>query len=131
MRIYISHSIRGKYGKEATPEQMKANNLRAITFSKQIKKAFPDKDFYCPGEHDEFVLIAFKNKIINEEQILRVDCCIIDSCDLLINYIPDGYISNGMWIENRHALLAGKTILLMKNEKNFNLLNRYLEGLKQ
>ena len=103
IRCYISHSIRGKYGKDATKQQMEANNNRAIEFGNYIKKEFPSVDFYIPGEHDEFILEAYLAKYLTEKQILDIDCKILSKCSFMILFMPDSYISGGMQVELDHA----------------------------
>lgn len=104
IRAYCSHSIRGKYGNAATDEQMAANNQKAIEFGRLLADEFPMIDFYVPGEHDEFVLIAYRWGLITEKQILDVDCEIVSRCNFLIAFAPDDYISKGMQIEIDHAV---------------------------
>ena len=133
IRCYVSHSIRGKFGKDATVEQMNTNNQKAIDFGVRIKAEFPGVDFYVPGDHDEFITIAFVNGYINEEQILAVDCEIIDRCNLLINFVPDEYLSTGMMIENIHAGKRGIPIFNVHSD-NMNgapirVIDQYILGL--
>jgi hypothetical protein len=103
-RAYVSHSIRGKHGKDATDEQMEENNEKAKAFGRLLSKEFPTIDFYVPGEHDELVLIAYRKDYLTEEQILDVDCDIVSRCNFLIVYSPDDYISRGMQVEVDHAV---------------------------
>ena len=104
IKVYVSHSIRGKFGNDATDEQMEANNNKAKAFGTVISKEFPMIDFYVPGEHDELVLIAYRRGYLKEDEILKVDCEIIDRCNFLIVYAPDGYTSRGMHIEIDHCV---------------------------
>ena len=99
IRAYVAHSIRGKFGADATTEQMEANNQKAIVFGKQLAKEFPNIDFYIPGYYDEFVLIAYKKGYLTIEQILDVDCVIVSRCNFLVVFAPDDYISKGMQTE--------------------------------
>lgn len=115
IKVYISHSIRGIKAQDATHEDMVANNQRAIEFGTLLKLKFPSVDFYVPGDHDEFVIIAYEQDLITEEQILDIDCMVIESRDIVLNYIHDQYISNGMLRENMYAQAAGKTIRMAKN----------------
>lgn len=105
IRAYVSHSIRGKFGSAATTEQMQANNQKAIGFGKQLAREFSNIDFYIPGSHDEFVLIAYKKNYLTETQILDIDCDIVSRCSFLIVYSPDDYVSKGMQIEIDHCVL--------------------------
>ena len=112
IRAYVGHSIRGKFGNKATEEQMEANNQKAIGFGKQLAGEFPNIDFYVPGCHDEFVLIAYKKEYLTEKQILDVDCDIISRCGFLVVFAPDDYISRGMKIEIDHAVLNNIPVIL-------------------
>ena len=101
-RIYVSHSIRGKFGKDATREQMAENCRKAIRFGKYLKECFPEVDWYVPADHDEFVAIAYKKNYLTERQILDVDCTLIkdENCKGVMFYMPDDYLSGGMTIEH-------------------------------
>ena len=99
MKIYISHSIRGKHGLSATVEQMNTNCKHALDFAKWIREQFPDVKFYVPAESEPFVQIAYITEILTEEEILRIDCEIISSGSGMIVFAPDGYFSRGMQTE--------------------------------
>jgi len=131
VRIYISHCIRGKHGKNATKEQMRKNNTKAILFYHRLKRLYPTTEFYCPGEHDEFVLIAYTKGFLSEEQILQVDCVIVSTCNLLLNYSPDGYISKGMKIENDYAVACRIPIITLTStrEQELRKIDQFLESL--
>jgi len=132
IRIYVSHSIRGKYGKDATDEQMAENNEKAKRFAQRLRGVFPTIEFYVPGEHDEFVLIAYRKGILTEEQILKCDCLIINTCNLLINYIPDNYVSRGMWVENAHAGCLGIPVISITSDlSDLKEIHHYLDMLKR
>lgn len=131
-RIYISHSIRGIKGTDATPEDMAANNVKAIEFTRTLKVMFPKIDFYCPGEHDEFVCIAFQDGMLTDTQILDVDCKIIDDRDMVLAWIPDQHVSNGMLIEAVYASMAGKTVTVAKTvEQARDIIHTVLERCKR
>jgi len=112
IRAYVGHSIRGKFGNAATAEQMEVNNQKATEFGKQLAGEFPNIDFYVPGYHDEFVLIAYKKEYLTEKQILDVDCDIVSRCNFLIVFAPDDYISKGMRIEIDHAVKHNIPVIL-------------------
>ena len=111
IRVYISHSIRGKFGSAATAEQMDANNQKAINFGIELRKEFPNIDFYIPGDHDEFVTIAYTKGYLNEKTILEIDCDIVSKCNFLTVFSPDDYISRGMQIEIDHAVFNSIPII--------------------
>lgn len=127
LRAYTSHCIRGAKGNKATPEDMIKNCKAASDYVEALRgyildwhrmDGFPLLDLYVPGEHDEFVQIAYQKKYLTEKQILDVDCEILDNCDILI--VLGTYISRGMEIEIRHAKEKGMPILYLK-AKNKNL----------
>ncbi len=110
-RIYMSHSIRGSSGMDATKEEIGVNLKKYIHIGTEIQAylidwekmdGFPKMDLYVPADHDEFVQIAYDKKYINEEQILDVDCTIINDCNLLIA-CGDYTQSRGMVVEIQHA----------------------------
>ena len=113
--IYVSHSIRGIKGSAATREDMDANNQKAVNFGTKLKQAFPDIDFYIPAEHDEFVLVAYERHYISESNILNVDCTIINTRDMVLAWLPDQFISNGMMIELIHASATGKSCAVVRD----------------
>jgi len=109
-RIYVSHSIRGKFGKDATCEQMAENCQKAIRFGNYLKTYFPKIDWYVPADHDEFVTIAYKKSYLTEKQILDVDCTIIGEgrCKGVLFYMPDDYLSGGMATEKVYSIKKRK-----------------------
>ena len=104
IRAYISHSIAGKYGGKATNEQKLANCDKAILFGKQLAKEFPNIDFYIPGKHEIFVIVAFEKNYLTLEQVLDIDCSIVSQCNFIVVFSPDDYISKGMQIEIDYAV---------------------------
>ena len=105
MKVYISHSIRGKHGKNATHTQMQENCDAVIAVAKQLRKALPHIDFYVPAEHEDFVQIAQDIGYLVEKEILEIDCLIIDRCDAVIVLVPDGdELQGGRKIEYDHAV---------------------------
>lgn len=109
MRFYLSHSIRGKYGKDATFAQMKANCDKAILIANLIRNALPSIEIYCPAEHEDFVSIAYHKHYLTEEQLLKVDCEIIAGCEGVIIYVPEGdELQGGRKVEHNYALLHNK-----------------------
>lgn len=109
IRFYVSHSIRGSAGKNATPIQMKANCDAIIVLVKQLREVIPVADFYIPAEHEDFVLHAYRSGYLTEKQILDVDCQIIsDTCDAVIVYVPEGdTLQGGREIEFDYAIEHG------------------------
>lgn len=112
--VYVTHSIRGMKGDDATAEDMKINNNNAITFGTILRDLFPDVDFYIPAEMDNLLVAHEINPGGIVKQLLAVDCAIIDSRDLLLVWIPDQYISNGMMVELLHASKINKEIAIVR-----------------
>jgi len=129
MKIYVSHSIRGKFNVNATDEQMEENNRIARNFGKLLKLNFPEIDWYIPADHDEFVKIAYLKGCMKEKQILDVDCEIISKCQGLLVFQPDGYISRGMEIEIEYAKENNYPIVDIKNQ-DWKSIREFLETIK-
>lgn len=115
IRFYLSHSIRGAKGATATPLQMEANCNKVLLVAAEIQRAVPMVDLYVPADHEDFVYVAFKDKYLTEQQILEIDCKIIDTRDGIIVYCPpDDPMCGGRTIEYEHALATGKPVLVFQ-----------------
>jgi hypothetical protein len=117
MKIYVSHSIRGKFGATATEEQMAANCKKAVQFGKLLRLNFPQIEWYVPAEHDDFVRRAYQKNYLTESEILDIDCEILKTCNGLLVYIPDDYISMGMQIEISYAAKNNIPHVLIKEQQ--------------
>lgn len=122
IKVYISHSIRGIAGSEATQETMNANNQKALIFVKHLRENFPNIDFYCPAEHEDWIQKAFNKKIITIDNILSVDCDIVFECHILLVYTHDQYLSSGMLQEIWKANLCGIPIIITTNTVDVEIL---------
>ncbi len=99
-RAYFSHAIRGKLGVAATPESMAANNRLAHKAAVLMRCILPEIRFYVPGEVDEVISLLYQDGRLTERDILWADCQIIErTCDILLAWSPDNFISTGMQIE--------------------------------
>lgn len=115
IRCYLSHPIRAGED-DPSFDTMYKNCQIAINFANYLRgkikewqkynATFPNVEIYCPAEHDEFVVIAWQKGYLNENQILEVDCKIIESCDCLI-YYRGNLGSNGMLKEIHKAKEIG------------------------
>lgn len=113
MKFYLSHPIRGKYGKDATHAQMKENSDKAIVIANVLRATFPSIEIHCPAEHEDFVGIAYYNRYLTEKQVLEIDCRIIDGCEGVIIYVPEGdELQGGRLVEYEHALEQDKPIMI-------------------
>jgi hypothetical protein len=102
-RVYVSHTIRGVNGVDATEEEMENNCLLAKAQMVSMRERCPGVDFYVPAEHEDFVHIAHQTGLLSEEQVLAVDCDIIDTCDCVLFLNTDNFFSRGMTVERAHA----------------------------
>lgn len=131
---YFSHPIRGIKGAAATQEEIDANCKRAVDVASFIVldciSYNIDIDIYCPGRHDEFVQIAYQQKILTEDQILDIDCEILSRRDLLLAYAPDVSISNGMRREINHAIKLSIPNLIF-SEKEVVKVAGWIKNLKE
>jgi len=101
---YFSHPIRGEKGVDATDDDMQRNCNDARCVAKTLCIHNVAIDLYVPATHDEAISIAYKNNMLTEDQILEIDCEILDKRDFLIAYEPGGLVSRGMEIEIDYAL---------------------------
>lgn len=129
IKVYVSHSIRGKKGLKATDADMRRNNDLAIIFGKALRRKIPGVEFYVPGDHDEFVIIAYRAGYLSEKQILEIDCKIVRSCNFMIAYTPDGYLSRGMKVEIEYANENGIPVIIVSklDESGITSINRQLQ----
>ena len=106
MKAYMSHSIRGRAGDAATDEVMLANNKKAIEVGVELRKRCPGLRLYIPAEMDLFLQSkGIEPKNIPIDPLLDFDCEIVGLCDTLLVYMPDDYVSHGMQVEIKHALI--------------------------
>lgn len=93
---YLSHSIRGSKGKDATAKDMAENCQKALEAANWVRNSVSGLDLYVPAEHEEFVQQAYEKNYLSIEQILVVDCNIVIQKDLLLVYTPDGWVGGGI-----------------------------------
>lgn len=132
VRVYLSHPIRGVLREKATEETMKANNQKAIAWGRELWGEFGSQlDLYVPGEHDEFVLIAYLNGFLTEVQLLEVDCVIVSRCKALVVANWENHISHGMVKEINHADSLDIPVFFLHSldAKSLELLRVFLETL--
>lgn len=96
---YFSHTIRGKKGKDATKADMERNCAAAIKAAEWIRENVPEIELYVPAEHEDFVYIAYTEKLLTEKQILDIDCKILEQRDFHIVLEVDGWLGGGIAIE--------------------------------
>lgn len=118
MKLYLSHPIRGEKGDKATADDMKFNNEAAIGIANYIRKHITsDINIHVPAEMEKFVYTAYKMNVLDEHQILAVDCKIIEGCDAVLIYAPFGSVVSGCQIELEHAIRCHKPVFIFEDAK--------------
>jgi hypothetical protein len=110
-QIYLSHKITGE-----TQEQQDRNCVSAKAFATGLRYHFPAETFYVPAESEPFVSRAFIAGFLTVDQILKIDCDIINgNCNGAIFYTPDGKLSNGMQVEFNYCQLCDIPWIIVKD----------------
>jgi len=111
VKFYFSHAIRGEKGPDASHDIQTRNCVEAIRVANILRAEFPKLVLYVPAENETFVQIAYDSGHISEKAILDVDCKIIDGCDGLLVYVPEGdELQGGRKIEFDHAVATNKPV---------------------
>jgi len=112
----LSHPIRGEAGNKATVEDMQRNNKAAIAIANYIRNEITaDIDIHVPAEMEAFVDLAYRMEILDIEDILAVDCKIIEDCDAVLIYAPFGNVVSGCKVELDHALRCHKPVFIFED----------------
>ena len=116
MKLYLSHKISGD-GKTTSFTEQQKNCDKAILIANMICNALPSVEVYVPGGQTErFVRIALIKKYLTVEQVLDIDCTIIDGCDGVIIYLPQSdTLQGGCLVEYDHAVVTHKPVWLFSN----------------
>ncbi len=113
MKYYFSHAIRGKSGPGANHDQQAKNCTEAKRIAYMLRQLFPKLELYVPAENETFVQIAYDTGHLGEKEILDIDCKIIDNCDGVIVYVPNGdELQGGRKIEYDHAVATNKPVCI-------------------
>lgn len=112
LRVYLSHSMRGTAGPDASLEIQSANCERikmvAMTLRYELGSSV---EIYVPAENETFIQIAYKLGLLTVDQILEVDCKIIDKMDMVICNVEESkgdVLQGGREIEVFHAAKTQK-----------------------
>ena len=118
MKFYLSHPIQGEAGDKATTEDVQKNNEAAIAIASYIQnKITAAIDIHVPAKMEEFVLTAYKMNVLTRDDILAVDCKIIEGCDAVLIYAPFGNVVSGCKIELNHALRCHKPVFIFEDAR--------------
>jgi len=128
---YLSHAIRGAMRENATEELITQNCKEALIIAKTLRKHIPELDLWVPAEAEEFVHEAFQLGFLNEDNILTVDCSLLSKRNLLIVFIKNDLISNGMAIEINHAITKGISKISIHTDNSLQVCLTDIERLKK
>jgi hypothetical protein len=127
--IYMSHSIRGKYGEESTIETENDNCRKAHLAAQKIQSIFSGISLYVPGECEILTRVLKKHGNLCTKQILDADCEILSYCDGWM-YYKFG-VSKGCDYEK----IAAKKLGFLFNSKiqviNFNIEEASIEIIRK
>ena len=113
MRYYLSHAIRGKAGPDASHDVQAKNCADAIRVADYLRSLFPKLKLYVPAENEVFVQIAYDIGHLTIDEILDIDCKIIDLQDGVLFYVPeDDELQGGCKIEYNHAVATNKPVCI-------------------
>ncbi len=113
MRYYLSHAIRGKAGPSVSHDVQAKNCAEAKRVANILRALFPKLELYVPAEHETFIQIAYDIGHLNENEILDIDCRIIDNLDGVLVYVLDGdELQGGRKIEYDYAVATNKPVCI-------------------
>lgn len=109
MKFYLSHAIMGKAGASAGCDVQARNCADAKRVAYRLRMLFPKLELYVPAENETFVKIAIDSGHLSVKAVLDIDCKIIDNCDGVIVYVPEGdELQGGRKVEYDHAVATNK-----------------------
>lgn len=116
MKVYFSHAMRGKPDHAVNSAKHGDNCTIAKDLAKRFRKEFPKLELYVPAESEPFVGAAYKKGYLDIDQILELDCIIVDQCDVVIVYVPEGdELQGGRKFEYDHAVATGKPVYIFRS----------------
>lgn len=133
LRVYLSHSMRGTAGPNASQEIQDENCERIKLVAMTLRYKFGGNvEFYVPAENETFVQIAYKLGLLTVPQILEVDCKIIDKMDVVICNVEeskDDVLQGGRLTEMAHAAKTDKpSFVFDKSDEVIAWLTDYMAG---
>jgi hypothetical protein len=126
MKLYLSHPITGLPG--TTQDQRKDLLKRAIAFGKKLREC--GYDVHVPAECEGFVEVAHSMSLLTVDDILAVDCNIINMCDGVVFLNLQGAFSHGMEVEFKHAVEQHKRMVTIPQYMENSSVERLTEVLK-
>lgn len=132
IRVYASHAIRGRMGKDCLRKQRDLNKKKAVSWGRELWAYFGSQlELYIPGANDDWAEIGMEKGYLTVDQILDIDCNIISQCDAVLVLNWEGTLSGGMKIEVVYANEHGIPVFELNglDAKNLELLRLFLETL--
>lgn len=126
IKLFLSHSIRGQQGNDATLVQMRKNVNKAVEWALYLREALPEAEIYCPGEHEGLFADAWWAEMIDSDQILRQSKAIVRLCDAVL-LMPGTENSEGAFIECIEARKHNVGIISFCNAEPENWADRIRE----
>ncbi len=124
IRVYASHIIRGRMGKDCPRKQRDLNKKKAVSWGRELWAYFGSQlELYIPGASDEWAEIAMEKGYLTVDQILDIDCSIISQSDAVLVLNWENYISYGMVREINHADNEGIPVFFLNSLDAVNLEN--------
>jgi len=127
LKLYLSHPITGLPG--TTKDQRSDLLTRAIAFGKKLREC--GYDVHVPADCEGFVEVAHSMSMLTVDDILAVDCNIINMCDGVVFLNLQGTFSHGMEVEFKHAVKQGKRMVTIPSgmeHSSVELLTMILKG---
>lgn len=108
IRAYCSHSIRGYMGEKCPIKQRDFNKTKAIEWGKKLWIFFGSNlELYIPGANDDWAVVGMRKGFLTIDQVLDIDCGIVELCDVLLIMDWENHISGGMLKEINTAKVLG------------------------
>ena len=109
--IYICMPYRGKNGDDATPDEIKANILTAVSVANDIVKQFPSLEPYCPHACPELEPMndQWREGLISTDDIMLKCIEKLNTCESILII---GEMTEGMQLEHDEAVREGIDIYM-------------------
>ncbi|MHA1883052.1 MAG: hypothetical protein ACTSUO_08410 [Candidatus Thorarchaeota archaeon] len=112
---YFSAPIRGKGGSNARRGDIRKNIAAGKKMAAKIKRIFGTLlNLYVPHDQDDLIQILWFAGKVTAKDILEGDCKIVSKKDMLIAWLPDGWLGGGCAQEVKTAERCGIPIIIFE-----------------
>jgi len=112
---YFSAPIRGKKGSNARRGEIRKNIVAGKKMAAKIRRIFGSLlDLYVPHDQDDLIQILWYAGKLTAKDILEGDCKIVSKKDLIIVWLPDGWLGGGCAQEVKTAEECGIPIIIFE-----------------